>query len=325
MFGRIKSSRNAKNRPRKLGEIYGDNLNSVADVACGLDAQIRMGGQVGMADKDHIMIASMRQREYPVMGVDVPDMAVNAKTIKKLKFGPNERFDVSADGHSYTLDDGKVQYQLPLEWVGGVPRMPRDLFAAESRGSSAEIDTAVIKEVCKDGEKYLKEQGLTMVRGRRISAAAIIVSDENGMSIQAVDEEGEPIGPIRILSRNGTGEPHVSTYPLAYLQNLVATNPKGTLSIDDDFPMVFRWDDPTYEGRLVLAPRICDDDREALAKRECALINHRSAFGSANRRRKHGGRARCSPPRKPLASPRLRLRGWSVRRILKDPPEFQAD
>ncbi len=292
MFERIRTSRNAKNRPKKLGEIYGDNLNSVADVASGLDnPRAQLSGRIGMIDEDRVMMATMHPRKYPVMGVDVPEKAIDTGTIRKLKLRPNERFDVSTDGKNYILDDGKVRYSIPIDDADYPPKAP-DLSDVERNETSVEIDTSVIEDVYKDAQKYMMAQGRRITRGGYIETGATIVADGHGVTIQAIDKDGEPIGPARILSTKGTSKEYVSTYPVAYLRNLVTANPKGTLSFEEDYPMVFKWDDPTYEGRLILAPRICGDgDDDGYQKMRNGLTaSHRAAFGSSNRRRNAGRR-----------------------------------
>ncbi len=295
MFGRIRSSRNAKNRPKKCGEIYGDNLNSVADVACGLDKDgIQLSGKVTLIADDDTMMATMEPRGCPVMGVDMDGMAVDQKLIRKLGFGKNERFEASASGDKYILDTGKVRYTLPTGEPRPAPREPEVVRSIESNGTGTEFDTSIIQDLYKEARSDPSMRKHIGKEHNQDYVAVILVSDSHGMSAQLGDGGGcymDIMSAPRIITTRGTEEEHVAIYSLDRLRNIVKANPTGRLSFDTDYPLLFTWDDPTYKGRMVLMPIIYDEEDSAKIHSD-ALANHRAAFGavSANRRPSSGRR-----------------------------------
>ena len=296
MFGRIRYSRNAKNRPKKKGEIYGDNINSVVDVAYGLNGDgVPLGEDVAMISDDRTMMVMMGSRKDigPVMGVDMPGRTVDQRAIKKLKFGRNERFEASDEGDKYVLDTGKVKYSFPTyEEDSNLPVL--DVKTIEANETSLDIDSSVFEELYQTAKKdpWMKKH-----LGKEESCynmAAILVSDRHGMSAMLAQGGSSYLDIVsvpRIISTRGTEGEHVAVYPLTHLRNIVKANPKGRLSFDTDHLLVFTWDDPTYEGRMIMSPIIYDEE-DSLKIHSDALANHRAAFGSASANRRPSSRRR---------------------------------
>ncbi len=284
MFG-LRSSRNAKNRPSKRGELYGDNINSVVEVADQLGYDIPLDSRVSMIDSARIAMAKLEPRDGPVMGVEVPDRSLDTETLTKLKLDPDARFDVSVEGDRYVLDSGKFRYDMPIrkDYLSCGGRLP-DVWKDEETSVSIHIDTALFEDMYQEAKRHIKSNSRTPTKELR-GATVEFVSGPDGVTAQVMVNE-QPFGDIRILSREPAKKECVAVYSLQYLRAFVRANPDGRIWFDSGRPIIFGWDDPTYEGRMVIAGSKSEgDDYE-----EEAYERHGRAFESRNGRMKNTNR-----------------------------------
>lgn len=279
MFG-LRSSRNAKNRPSKRGELYGDNINSVVGVADELAVDfIPLDSRVSMMDFAHTSMVKLKPKDGPIMGVEVPDRVLDTEILKRLKLEPDVRFDVSVQGDRYVLDSDTFRYDLPLREdlfprKGRIPNLSKD----EKTSVCIPIDTAIFGEMYMETKREIKKTSRTPTKDLR-EATVEFVSGPEGVTAQVMVCD-QPFGDIRILSREPAVKECVATYSLGYLRSFMKANPNGRIWFDGNRPIIFGWDDPTYEGRMAITGiRSKGDDYD-----EQAYERHGRAFLSKNRR-----------------------------------------
>ncbi len=288
-------NRNAKNKPSKYGEIYGDNLNSVAEVAhtVGMTKISMDGAAVAIDRKRSRLMASMRSTDdTAMMGIEEDGVLMDVDVIRKLKLGNDEKFKVSVDEktYDYVLDGGKIRYYIPMETDYDGRTFP-DMSRLESNETGRTFDTSVIEKLYKDAQALCKEYGDILPME---SVGVYIISDGNGMTAQLVDGTNYLLGKPYILSREGTEKEYIARYTLNDLRALVKANPTGRLNFDTDQPLIFSWGDPAYDGKMMVTPDVNNVHGQLdTYRREGAQEHHRRAFASANRRRARR-RARCS-------------------------------
>ncbi len=276
-------SRNAKNRPEKYGEIYGDNLNSVAEVAhsVGMTKISMDGAAVAVDRKRYKLMASMESTDdTAMMGIEEDGVVMDVDVIRKLKLGNDEKFKVSVDEktYDYVLDGGKIRYYIPMETDYDGRTFP-DVSKLESNETGRTLDTSVIEKLYKDALAIHRRYGDTIPMD---SIGVFIISDANGMTAQLVEGTNDLIGKPYILSREGTEKEYSARYTLNDLRALAKANPTGKVNFDTDDVLLFSWGDPAYNGRMMVAPDLDDRNYASFYKmrREGALDHHRKAFAS---------------------------------------------
>ena len=195
---------------------------------------------------------------------------------------------MSVQDGRYVLDSGTFRYDMPLRenYLSSTARLP-NLSKDEETSVCITIDTALFEEMYLEAKRHIKKTSRTPTKDLR-EATVEFVSGPEGVTAQAMVCD-QPFGDIRILSREPARKECVAAYSLEYLRLFVKANPDGRIWFDGNRPIIFGWDDPTYEGRIAVAggmSRGDDYDEQAYERHGRAFLSKNRRPGNSRRRNK---------------------------------------